>query len=267
LRFTRYRVGGGVIGNLGANTLNQLKTSIPYVAWVTNPQPAVGGTEAETLDAALMRGPLVLRSSPRAVTAEDFERLAKEGSADVARAHCQYAKEQDEGMAGSIRLTLVPQMATTDGPVPPEQLALSDTLRTTVQDHLDVRRMITVRMVLWTPSYIAVSVRLEVFARPRANKATVKADVEHALYRFIHPTVGGLDGQGWPFERSLFISDIYGLLQSVANVDHLSSIHFVVIGPDGTERPVTGDTLTVPVTPPTSPPTLLCSATHVVSVK
>ncbi|HVC79498.1 MAG TPA: putative baseplate assembly protein [Chloroflexota bacterium] len=261
IRFTRYRVGGGRVGNVGAQTLTQLKTSLPYVAWVTNPQPAVGGTEAETLDAALMRGPLVLRSSPRAVTAEDFERLAREGSPDVARCRCKYAKEQDDGMAGSVHLVLVPKMPTTESVVPPEELALSDTLRTTVQDFLDARRMITIRMVLSPPQYQAVSVRLEVFAKPKANKALVKTEVEKALYRFVHPTVGGEDGTGWPFERGLFISDIYGLLQLMPNVDHLSSVHFVVIDAHGAERPVTGDMAVVPAD------NLLCSAVHVVSVK
>jgi predicted phage baseplate assembly protein len=261
IRFSRYRLGGGKIGNVGANSLTQLKTSLPYVSWVTNPHPAVGGTEAESLDAALMRGPLVLRSSPRAVTAEDFERLAQEGAPDVARCRCRYAKEQDDGMAGSVHLVLVPKMPTTESVVPPEELALSDTLRTTVQDFLDARRMITIRMVLSPPTYVAVSVRLEIFARAKASKATVKTTVEKALYRFLHPTVGGDEGTGWPFDRGLYVSDIYGLLQALPDVDHLSSVHFVQIEANGTERPIPSDLATIPND------ALLCSAVHVVSVK
>src|SRR5665213_4148561 len=37
IRFSRYRLGGGKIGNVGANSLTQLKTSLPYVSRVTNP--------------------------------------------------------------------------------------------------------------------------------------------------------------------------------------------------------------------------------------
>jgi predicted phage baseplate assembly protein len=252
IRFSQYRIGGGVIGNVGKHTLTQLKSSIPYVKWVTNPQPAMGGTEAETLDAAMIRGPQVLRSSPRAVTAEDYERLALEGCPDLARARCIYAKEQDDGMAGSVRLVLVPLITTTDGPVPAEQLALSDSARTAVQDYLDVRRMITVRLVLTAPTYVPVSVRLEVFAKPKANKTTLRQDVEQALYRFIHPTVGGPSGEGWPFERPLFISDIYGLVQTVANVEHLGAVHLVQI---------TADQI------PLAQNALFCSAPHVVTIK
>ena len=85
-------------------------------------------------------------------------------------------------------------------PVPPEQLALSDRLRTRVQDYLDERRMITVRMVLGPPAYLPVSVRVEVFAQPRMRPcARCSARVERALYRFIHP-----DGR-WPRWRRLAV--------------------------------------------------------------
>jgi len=261
LRFTRYRIGGGASGNIGAHALTELKTSIPYISSVTNPLSAVGGAEAETIEGAMMRGPRLLRDSPRAVTASDFERLARDASPDVARARCTYAREPDDGLAGSVRLVIVPRMSTTDAVVPPEQLALGDATRTAVQNYLDERRMITVRLVLGPPAYLPVSVRVEVYARPRTNKGQTQAAVEKALYRFIHPTVGGPEGNGWPFERALFHSDIYGLLQGVTNVEHLGSVEFVSFDADGAEHPVGGDTLALPAN------TLPCSAQHQVTMK
>ncbi len=261
LRFTSYRIGGGTIGNVGRNTLTELKSSIPYVAWITNPEPAVGGAEAETLDAALVRGPSILLSSPRAVTAADYERLAAEATPDVARARCSYARQPDDGLAGSVRLVIVPRMSTIDGPVPPEQLALSDHVRTAVQDYLDERRMITVRMVLEAPVYVPVSVQLEVYARPRSDQGQLQSAVERALYRFLHPTVGGPDGTGWPFERPLFLSDIYGVVQAIPDVEHIGLVRLVQIDGNGQEQPVTNDSLSLP------PGALLCSATHRVIVR
>jgi len=155
----------------------------------------------------------------------------------------------------------VPRMSTTDAVVPPEQLALGDATRTAVQNYLDERRMITVRLVLGPPAYLPVSVRVEVYARPRTNKGQTQAAVEKALYRFIHPTVGGPEGNGWPFERALFHSDIYGLLQGVTNVEHLGSVEFVSFDADGAEHPVGGDTLALPAN------TLPCSAQHQVTMK
>jgi predicted phage baseplate assembly protein len=260
LRFTHYRTGGGILGNVGKETLVELKTSIPYIAWVSNPLPAVGGAEAESLEMALLRGPEVVRGSPRAVTAADYERLALEASPDVARALCQYAGETQGVRAGSVRVVLVPRMPTTEGVVPPEQLALSDRLRTGVQTYLDERRMITVRLYIEAPVYVAVAVSAEVYARPRADRAEVREAAEKALYRFLHPTVGGHEGMGWPFERSLFISDLYSVLQAVPAVEHVGTIRLAVVD-DGVQTAVPGGTVTVP------PRGVLCSAEHTVEVR
>ena len=69
-----YRRGGGAEGNVAANTLTALKDPLRGVQ-VTNPSPATGGRDAETLDNALLRGPKELHALERAVTATDFELL------------------------------------------------------------------------------------------------------------------------------------------------------------------------------------------------
>ncbi|MBK8558464.1 MAG: putative baseplate assembly protein [Dehalococcoidia bacterium] len=111
LRFVRYRFGGGVIGNVGANTLTVLKSSIPYVATVTNRRPAAGGLNPETLDAARLRAPMMIKTRDRAITAADFEFLAKEASRRVARARCIQVRADGAGSSvppGTIELLIVP---------------------------------------------------------------------------------------------------------------------------------------------------------------
>ena len=73
-----------------------LKTRVPYVARVENRAPAIGGADAETLDEAKVRGPMLLRSRGRAVTAEDFEELAREVAPDAARVHCVAARTPED---------------------------------------------------------------------------------------------------------------------------------------------------------------------------
>lgn len=85
---TGYRHGGGRRGNVAAGRLTVLRTSIPFVASVTNLRPATSGVDAETVENVRVRGPLSLRTGDRAVTAEDFERLAHEASPAVGRARC-----------------------------------------------------------------------------------------------------------------------------------------------------------------------------------
>ena len=76
IRFSMYRAGGGIIGNVGQRTITVLKSSIPYIAAVTNFEPARGGIDTETLENAKLRAPRMLKASPRAVTQEDYENLA-----------------------------------------------------------------------------------------------------------------------------------------------------------------------------------------------
>jgi hypothetical protein len=45
-----------------------------------------------------------------------------------------------------------------------------------------------------------------------------------ALYRFLNPITGGLDGQGWPFGRPLYPSDIVNLFQQFPAVRYLGVI-------------------------------------------
>lgn len=79
-----YRRGGGDLGNVAANTLTILKDPLPAVQ-VTNPAPAAGGRSAESLEHAVVRGPIEFHTLERAVTATDFELLAQRPGA-VSRA-------------------------------------------------------------------------------------------------------------------------------------------------------------------------------------
>ena len=71
-----------------ARSIRTLKSSIPFVRGVTNRHPASGGVDAESVDEARVRGPLMLRTRSRAVTAEDFELLTREAAPEVARVRC-----------------------------------------------------------------------------------------------------------------------------------------------------------------------------------
>jgi hypothetical protein len=74
-----YRVGGGKLGNVAANMIQTI-VDAPQMALiggkVTNPAPATGGAERESIDHAVSHAPEVFRSRKRAVTADDYEALA-----------------------------------------------------------------------------------------------------------------------------------------------------------------------------------------------
>lgn len=70
---TRLRVGTGTDGRIGAGALVCVITSDPnIIAGVTNPLPASGGSEGESLTAVKLSAPRAFRKQKRAVTADDY---------------------------------------------------------------------------------------------------------------------------------------------------------------------------------------------------
>ena len=119
---TSYRSGGGRRGNVTAGQVRVLKTSVPYVARVENRVAAVGGADAETLDDAKVRGPMLLRSRGRAVTAEDFVQLAQDVAPEAARVHCARQPRGRPGR-GRARARRTPRRRRRRGPDPPRRPA------------------------------------------------------------------------------------------------------------------------------------------------
>lgn len=232
LRLSHYRTGGGLRGNRPANTIVQLKTTVPYVDKVVNPEAASGGAEAETIASLLERAPRALRHGHRAVTVEDYEDLAVVASPEVARARCvplyDLASDPDATTVrpGVISLIVVPR-STDARPLP--SLALLDGVRSFLAD----RRIPTADLVVVAPEYVRVDVSVEVALASPEGASAVASDVAQALARFLHPLTGGLDADGWDFGRQPHLSDLYALLEAVPGVDHLASLQVTA----GEERP------------------------------
>ncbi len=119
-----YRSGGGRAGNVARGAVSVLKTSIPYVSRVENRRPAAGGVDGEDVASAKVRGPMLLRTRDRAVTAEDYEHLVRSGPG-VARVKALAAGEGTD--AGAVRVLVVPAAADDEsGALPFEELVPSE---------------------------------------------------------------------------------------------------------------------------------------------
>src|SRR5574341_823747 len=88
IKCAQYQYGGGAKGNVDAGAITKLRTTIPFIASVTNPSAADGGGDEEGLDRVQERGPQTLKHRDRAVTWEDFEWLVREASPKVAKVRC-----------------------------------------------------------------------------------------------------------------------------------------------------------------------------------
>ena len=218
LRMSSYRHGGGRSGNVTAGALSVLKSAIPTVSAVTNPRPAAGGVDPETLDSARQRAALEIRTRYRAVTSEDFEFLCGEASPRVARAICV----EPPDTVGVARLHLVPRIEPADRQLSLAELTPDEELFAQVSAYLDQRRLIGTRVELLPARYRGVSVVVNLQASLRADPRRVEEDVGHALYTYLNPLVGGAmegEGEGWGFGRALNQGELYGAIHAVDGVD------------------------------------------------
>ena len=227
LRVGPYLTGGGASGNVAAGVLRVLRSSIPYVARVENRYPARGGRDAETLDEARGRGALAVRSRGRAVTAEDFEHLARDAAPGLARVRCVPA---EDGRPGDVRLLVVPALGDV-GRVPFDALRPAEDDLDRVATSVDARRLVGTRVVVEPPVYQGVTV----VARLRGNGTRSADDVRDealaALHRFLSPVVGGPDGNGWPFGRALRYGEVFAVLHQVPGVELVEDVRLFPADP------------------------------------
>ena len=271
LRFTRYQYGGGVVGNLPRGAISVLKTSIPYVARITNHQAAVGGKDMQTLEDAKLRAPQTLRTRTRAVTADDYVYLACELEG-VARAHC-HAPGRQPGVTGEhslrpgeVLLSIVPTIEVPEGHVPPGLLSLNAETLIALTNRLNERRLVGTTLRVDKPAYSWINVKATLRVQERSDLDLVREVQERAeaeLYRFLNPYRGGPRSDGWPFGRALHTAELLSLLQRVPGVEFVDEIEVRQTYPDSKDSKPAD---LVPNRLPIQPFGLICSDHHHVTV-
>ncbi|MBX7548036.1 putative baseplate assembly protein [Streptomyces sp. NPDC004232] len=209
IRVSRYRTGGGPAGNVARGAISVLRSSVPYIARVVNREAARGGVDGETVANAKLRAPDALRMQERAVTAEDYEIIARQAAPSVHRVRCLPATEG----AGAVRVLVVPDAVADDGDrLRFEQLIPSDQVLAAITESLDERRLLGTRLVVEPPVYQGITVVARLATAPEDTDRVRDAALA-ALFRYLNPLHGGPDGTGWPFGRPVQYGEIFGLLQ------------------------------------------------------
>ncbi|MEY2831075.1 MAG: hypothetical protein RLZZ574_333, partial [Cyanobacteriota bacterium] len=263
IRLSFYRTGGGKQGNISAQTINQLKTTIPYIDRVINLEAAAGGAEQETLERLKQRVPKQLRHRDRAVTHEDIADLAYEASTDVARVKVvttdslipkfnplnkdfwldtnnldisfkDSLKEKSEKITETERTNFEKMMREINrraGQVKVIILPQSSDRQPTpslalleqVETYIRSRCQPTMDLIVTAPKWEEISVIVTIVPVSFDNADLVRNMVKQRLEAFLHPLTGGR-GEGWQFSRYPKKSDFYAIIQSISGVDRVDSL-------------------------------------------
>ncbi len=193
----------------------------------------------QDLETAIRETILALRSRYRAVTADDFEQLILHDWHETANAQqlgsqgivrrvkCLPQRNLAEpGIAsqgtpvkGNISVVVIPDMPETESQPQP-----SPVLRAALWQWLDQRRLLTTCHHVVGPDYVPVQIAAQLRLEPGIQAETVRPEAIAAICCFFHPLHGGIDHNGWPFGRSVYVSEIYEVLDRVPGVDYVPTI-------------------------------------------
>jgi hypothetical protein len=203
---SRYRIGIGAVGNVGAGTLTAPAT-VPGVTTVTNPFPATGGADRETTEEAKISGPGSVIAQERAVTLEDY-RLLAQAFPGVAKANARV------GLRGGYKVVHVfvaPEHASSEPPSQPSS-GLKAALKHHLEARMPVNRMAGVDVL--DAVYVLVDVTVDVHLRPEAKRLRVGELADRTLsdllafgrQDFGHPVrVGEIFSALFPLEGVAFV--------------------------------------------------------------
>lgn len=230
IRFVALQSGGGERGNVKTGMIDAFSSASPEWAGirVANPAPAHGGAEAETLEEAKLRAQRELGAPTRAVTAEDYEAIAR-GTPGLRVARVKAIPLYRPGMKDYPREKAPAQMTVVVVPYSErDRPEASPGFLETVRRHLEAHRLLTTELHVISAAYIRVTVHAVVVVE--TSRKEDSAAIAAVLKRLLRP-MGHGDGDGWRFGRSVHKGDIYGAISRLKGVVYVQDLWIDAEGP------------------------------------
>ena len=173
---------------------------------VTNPQAAVGGGDAETVEETKQNIPAIYRAQERLVTMQDFKDLVGVYPGVKKVGVIDHTVMDDIGIFG-VKLVIIPEGG----------YYLNQALRSELEAWVDEKKIIATQVSIIDPTYISFNVTVNVKLESYANSATVLNNIRAAIHDYLYwenREFGQAVDQGEIYSR---IRDIDGVI-SIANI-------------------------------------------------
>ncbi|MBA2362620.1 MAG: putative baseplate assembly protein [Chloroflexia bacterium] len=206
-RFTAaYRVGNGTRGNIGAEALGHVVTNEAAVRGIRNVMPASGGTEPESIEHARQSAPSAFRTQERAVTPDDYARIA-ERHPEVQRAA---ATIRWTGSWRTVFLTVDRLGGVPVDPVFEEQM----------RDFLEPFRMAGFDLEIDGPRSVSLAIEMTVCVGPNYFRGDVRSALLDLFSNRLLPDGrrGVFHPDNFTFGQPVYLSRLYAAAQAVAGV-------------------------------------------------
>jgi hypothetical protein len=223
-----YRVGSGSVGNVGMDTLKQFHDNNNYnlphsshalvqevIDSVTNPLPATGGVDMESMDDAKIAGPRSLMTLERAVTLKDYEDLVRrefQNEITNARARFIYTGSWDTIFI-SVDLKGKDRKNAVDRP------ELFDRIRT----YLDRVRMIGYEVQIEEAKYVPIEIGITIYLQKYFDSKILRDRIRSSLSnkdKIVEGTNGLFHPDNFTFGDPVYASKIYEVLKNTPEVKY-----------------------------------------------
>ena len=204
------RGGPGVFGNVGANTVTILSSTI-FVGGrsvslsVNNAAQASGGEDRQSIEEAKRLGPASLKALGRAVTTEDYKTLVEQFGG-VAKVRVVQGEGTDPCCACNLDLFVAPAGGGN----------ASEVLKQSILDFLDTVKMVGTCIEIKDPTYVGIDIAGTVFIVSNVNQDAVESDVTAAVVAFFD-----LENPQTDFGRDLLLGNLFAAVENVDGVDHV----------------------------------------------
>lgn len=216
-----FRIGNGAGGNLGPGSITHIVSTTTSIKAVTNPLPARGGVDPETIAQVRQNAPVAFRVQERAVTPEDYAAVAARHPG-VQRAVATF---RWTGSWHTVFLTVDRCGGLeVDGEFKADLLAL-----------LERHRMAGYDVEIDSPRYVYLEIELQVTVHPDYFQGEVVGALAGLLHNRILP--GGARGVFHPdnfsFGQPVYLSPLYAAALGVPGVASVSITKFQRLGASG----------------------------------
>jgi hypothetical protein len=217
IKVLEYMIGGGEEGNLMPKSIWKIDG---FSGLIINDLASTGGREAQTIEEAIEDFRRDLKTPYTAVTLKDFEQIAiSTPGLRIARAKAipNYDPYNPENSRGSVTVVIIPYTPLEVLKTPPEP---SERFKHAVCLHLDKSRLIGTDVHVISPVYIKVSINATIVPMEsfRDNSLIMKKVLEK-LNHFLHPIKGGIEEEGWPIGRDVYLSELYEIIENIEGVN------------------------------------------------
>ncbi len=205
--YARYRVGNGVAGNMGAEGIAHIVSNQRNIVGISNPLPAMGGLDPESIEEVRQQAPAKLQVQQRAVTPGDY--------VEIAQRHPEVRQATT-----TIRWI---------GGIPTVFLAVERSARRPVDadfqsnlfGYMQPFRLAGYDLVIKGPVYVSLEIEMTVTIKPGYFRNDVKSALLNIFSNRVLPNgrPGLFHPDNFTFGQTVYISPLYAAALAVQGVD------------------------------------------------